>query len=367
MRILICGGGTGGHIYPGLALARYIRKKRQDAEILFVGTARGLEKKIVPEAGFDLKEIAVRAFKKFPPAELWGATVDLCRSIKQSLEIVGNFDPDVVVGTGGYVAGPAVLASRMRRRPIVIHEQNVIPGRTNRMVACWADRICISFEASRVHFKNKGVILTGNPRAGEVVGLTREEGFERLEGLDPRKRTILAVGGSQGALRMNEVMVDLITRGGGLPPGSQLLYITGNSYYEWVKKELGEKPLPGILLMPYLYDMPAALAIADLIISRAGATALAEITARGVPAFLVPSPNVAHNHQYFNARLLEEEGAARIMAEEDFTAVRLAGMMKELFGAPEKLKEMARRSRNMGIPDAASRMYRCLLEAMEEQ
>ena len=365
MRILICGGGTGGHIYPGLALARYIRKKRQDAEILFVGTARGSEKKIVPEAGFNLKEITVRAFKKYPPAELWGATVDLCRSIKQSLEIVRDFEPDVVVGTGGYVAGPAVLASRMRRRPIVIHEQNVIPGRTYRILARWADRICISFEASRVHFKDKRVVLTGNPRAGEVVDLTREEGFERFEGLDPRKRTILVVGGSQGALRMNEVMVDLVTRGG-LPSGSQLLYITGNSYYGWVKEKIGGESLPGILLMPYLHDMPAALAIADLIISRAGATALAEITARGVPAFLVPSPNVAHNHQYFNARLLEGEGAARIMMEKDFTAVRLAGMMEEMFGAPEKLKEMARKSRGMGTPDAASRMYRCLLEAMEQ-
>ncbi len=364
MRILICGGGTGGHIYPGLALARYIQQNEKDPEILFVGTARGLEKKVVPEAGFALEEIPVRAFKKYPPGETWGATVDLCRSIKQSLGIIRRFQPDIVIGTGGYVAGPVVLASKMGRRPIVIHEQNAIPGRTNRILASWANRVCISFEDSRKHFKNRRVILTGNPRAGEVVALSREEGFQRLGRLNPQKKTVLVMGGSQGALRINEVMVDLIMNGGGLPPGSQLLYITGNLYYERVRKQLKGGLLSGVVLMPYLNDMPSALAVADLVISRAGATALAEITARGVPALLIPSPNVAYNHQYFNARLLEKEGAARIIPEEDFTATRLAQVMKELFGTPGRLEEMARKSRDMGIPDAAGRMYRCILEVI---
>ncbi len=367
MNILFCGGGTGGHIYPGLALARYILKRDKDAKVLFVGTSKGLENKIIPAEGFNLEVIPVRAFSKSSAGQLPAITADLFRSTRLAFKIIKQFQPDIIIGTGGYAAGPVVLAARLLCLPILIHEQNAIPGRTNRMLAPWANRVCISFEDSGKYFKSSKVKLTGNPRAGEVIHITREEGFKRLGLLDPEKKTILVFGGSQGALKINDVMVDFIS-GKSLPSETQLFYITGNTYYERVIKELKKGGnLSRVIIKPYLDDMPAALAVADLVICRAGATALAEITARGVPAILIPSPNVAYNHQYYNALLLEKEGAAKIITENNFDTETLAVHVKELFDEPGILEKMAVNSKTMGITDAAERMYDCISEARRKK
>lgn len=362
MRVLLSGGGTGGHIYPALALARHISRRDPEAVILFVGTEKGLERSIVPAEGFDLAFIPASGY----PRRLAGALPagrDFFKGLALARDIIGRFRPEVVVGTGGYVSAPVVAAAVSRRLPAVIHEQNALPGMANRWLSPLAGRVCLSFEASRRSFPHRArTVFTGNPRASEVAAVSREEGRSRLN-LDPACRTVLIYGGSRGAERINQVTLDLLLNGW-LPPGMQLVYITGEIYYQKVREKLGRLPR-GVFLYPYLRDMPSALAAADLAVTRSGATTLAELTALGVPALLVPSPNVVNNHQYFNARLLSDAGAALLVEEREFTALRLRRELEDLFRAEGRLEGMARAGQALGVPDAAERMYRCLLELLK--
>lgn len=365
MRVVFGGGGTGGHIYPALALARYIVAREENAEILFIGTSGGLESQIIPSEGFSLQTIPVRAFQGRSLHKWGSAAADLLRSIRQVRRILKVVKPHIVVGTGGYVSGPVVLGARTLRCPSIIHEQNAIAGRANRILAPLVNRVCISFEDSRRYFSRfSRVTLTGNPRSGEVLGHTRDEAARSL-GLHPGRKTILVVGGSRGALKINEVMTELILQGK-LLPRVQVYYITGQIYYDRVMESLREtgtldrKTGARIFVKPYSGDMPLLLAAADLIISRAGASTMAEITARGLPAILIPSPNVAYNHQYYNARILEKEGAARIILEENLQPDNLAREINRVMEQPEIQEKMARNSRKLGITDASERMYRCM-------
>ena len=359
MRIIITGGGTGGHIYPALALARYLQKEDPAAELLFVGSERGLEQKIVPAAGFKLETIPARGFERSLRG-LGPFSRDLWRGLSRARQIIADFQPEVVFGTGGYVSAPVVLAALLARRPAAVHEQNALPGLANRMLAPLVQRVFLSFEESRSAFPRRSrTVFTGNPRASEVAAMDRVAAQEQLR-LDPSLKTILAYGGSRGALRINEVITDFL-KAGWLPPATQLLYITGEIYYQQVKEQLGRLP-ESVRLYPYLDEMPAALAAADLVITRAGATTLAEITALGRPAILVPSPNVVHNHQYHNARLLEKAGAALLIEEKDFNHYRLRRELDQLGAAPDMLERMARAGKKLAVPDAAGRLYRCLCE-----
>ena len=364
MRVILSGGGTGGHIYPALALARYLQRQEQQTKLLFIGTAQGLEKAIIPAAGFELACIPASGFTR-RPGGLFPAGRDFLRGFARARGIIARFGPAVVVGTGGFVSAPVVAAAVSLRLPVVIHEQNVLPGLANRWLAHLAGRVCLSFEASRPSFPRRAkTIFTGNPRAGEVAALSREEGCRRLN-LDPARQTLLIHGGSRGAAQINRVAIDFLKRGW-LPPAMQLVYISGEIYYREVRDQLGRLP-PGVHLYPYLQDMPAALAAADLAVTRSGATTLAELTALGVPALLVPSPNVVHNHQYYNARLLADAGAAVLLEEHTFNALRLRKEIEHLFrvGAGERLQEMSRAGRALGVPDAAARIHRCLQDLLK--
>lgn len=359
MRMIITGGGTGGHIYPALALARYIRKSDPSAQLLYIGSAEGLERKIVPAAGFDLETIPASGFGK-NLRRLGPFTRDLGRGLTRARRIMAAFNPDVVFGTGGYVSAPVVLAALLARRPAAVHEQNALPGLANRVFAPLVQRVCLSFEESRSAFLRRSrTVFTGNPRASEVVAMDRTTAQKLLK-IDPSLRTILVYGGSRGALKINEVIVDFL-KAGLLPRAVQLLYITGEIYYGQVKEQLGLLPRE-VRLYPYLDEMPAALAAADMVITRSGATTLAEITALGLPAILIPSPNVVNNHQYYNARLLEKEGAALLIEEKDFNPYRLRRELDRLRAEPALLKRMTSAGAKLGVPDAASRLYRCLCE-----
>ncbi|NLZ32632.1 MAG: undecaprenyldiphospho-muramoylpentapeptide beta-N-acetylglucosaminyltransferase [Firmicutes bacterium] len=362
MRMIITGGGTGGHIYPALTLARYAKAQDPAVEILFVGSERGLEKKIVPAAGFAMETIPASGFGG-SLRRLGSFSRDLWRGLQRARRLMASFRPDVVFGTGGYVAAPVILAARLAGRPAALHEQNAVPGLANRMLAPLVQLVCLSFEESRDAFPRRSrTAFTGNPRASEVAAVDRAAAQERLR-LDPSLKTIVAYGGSRGALRINEVMVEFL-KAGWLPPGMQLIYVTGDIYYRRVKEELGL--LPGrVQLYPYLEEMPLALAAADLVITRAGATTLAEITALGLPAILVPSPNVANNHQYYNARLLERAGAALLIEEKNFHPYRLRRELEKLRAEPALLERMARAGAKLAVPDAAARVYRCLCQLAE--
>ncbi len=359
MRIIVTGGGTGGHIYPALALARHIRGEDPGAEILFVGSSEGLEAKIVPAAGFALETVPASGFQRTLRGLLpFGR--DLWQGLSRARKIIADFQPRVVCGTGGYVSAPVVLAARLGRCPAAIHEQNALPGLANRVLAPLVQRVCLSFEESRPAFPRcSRTVFTGNPRASEVAAVERTAAQRELR-LDPARSTLLIYGGSRGALRINEVVTAYL-KAGWLPPAVQLLYVTGERYYRQVREELGALP-ERVRLYPYLHEMPAALAAADLVLTRSGATTLAEITALGLPAILVPSPNVVHNHQYYNARLLEKAGAARLIEEKDFNHHRLRRELEQLQAEPAQLARMGRAGRTLGVPDAGARLYGTLCE-----
>jgi UDP-N-acetylglucosamine--N-acetylmuramyl-(pentapeptide) pyrophosphoryl-undecaprenol N-acetylglucosamine transferase len=364
MRLLICGGGTGGHIYPALALARYALTVDSTVEILFVGTERGLESKIVPGAGFALSTIPARGYQR-SLKQLGPVLRELYAGHSKAKRIIREFNPDVVLGTGGYVSAPVVLAAVFGRRPAVIHEQNALPGLANRILAPMVSKVCLSFEESgRLFPRFSRLILTGNPRAGEAAAACRADGMKRL-GLEPGLKTIVVYGGSRGALKLNRVITEFL-KSGWLPSKTQLVYITGEQYYPAVLDELGSLP-EYVHLLPYLDEMPSVLAAADLVVTRSGATTLAEITALGLPAVLIPSPNVVNNHQYYNARLLADAGAALLIEEKDFNHFRLKRELDLILSNPDIQERMARSSRELGIPDAAERLYCCLTEIVNSR
>ncbi len=359
MKILIGGGGTGGHIYPGLALARYARTQDCAVEILFVGSAAGLESKIVPASGFTLVTIPASGFRRsFKQLGLF--IKDFLGGLRRSLKIIKEYQPNVVLGTGGYVAAPLVMSALLKRRPVVLHEQNAVPGMVNRWFAPFARRVCLSFaETAKKLPPFSKAMFTGNPRASEVSALDREEG-RRYFGLDTGEKTLLIYGGSRGALRLNQVITAYLKENL-LPEKVNLIYVTGDIYYDEVVGEIGKTPAR-VLLYSYLAQMPEALAAADLAVTRSGATTLAEITALGVPAILVPSPNVVDNHQYYNARMLSDRGAAVLIEEKDLDHHSLKEEIDRLLEEPGLLERMGNSSKQMGVTDAAEKLYRCLQE-----
>ncbi len=361
MKLLIGGGGTGGHIYPGLSLARYMLAAGTGSEVLFVGSEAGLEQKIVPAAGFRLATIPAKGFQRsYKQFDL--VIRSLYGGIRQAGIIINEFKPDLVLGTGGYVAAPLVVAALLKRVPVVIHEQNAIPGLANRLLAPFVSKVCLSFaETAKKLSRFSRVVHTGNPRSTEVVNLNRQEGCSAL-GLDRNKLIILIYGGSRGALRLNEVVSDYLKEVA-LPEGVEVVYITGDYYFQEVKDKL--KPLPEqVKLYPYLNQMPEALAAADIAVTRSGATTLAELTVLGLPAILIPSPNVVNNHQYYNARMLAAIGAAVLVEEKDFNPKKLELEINRLISDPGIRSAMREKSKTIGVADAAERLFRSLEEVL---
>lgn len=364
MRLIFTGGGTGGHIYPALALARYIKKVNPKAEILFVGASGGMEEKLVPQSGFRLKTLPVKGLPRALNLRLLQAFYLAGKSSVLAGKIIAEFQPDFVIGTGGYAAAPIILAALTKRKKVIIHEQNVIPGVTNRLLAPWVYKVCLSFEASKKYFlKRSNLCITGNPRASEVGHLEKKTARKILN-MDQDLPFLLAVGGSIGAARLNRSMVEFLLRASG-NKNMQVLYITGERYYDEITKRLKDSKVfelygGRLLVRPYQQEMPLALAAADLIVTRAGATTLAEITALGVPAIIIPSPNVVHNHQLINARELSRQGAAVTIEEENLNGKVLQEEIYSLLYDSSKLAQMQENSKKIGCPDAAENIFKLM-------
>ncbi len=361
MRIIFTGGGTGGHIYPALAVARTVQKMDPAAAILFLGAAGGMEEKIVPGAGFQLETLPVEGFSRQKLLRGLRTAQLLARSCLQARKTMERFRPDVIFGTGGFASAPALLAALAGRKRVIIHEQNVLPGLTNRFLAPWVDLVCLSFEVSKQHYRKKAnLVVTGNPRASEVASLQREEARERLQ-VERERPLLLVFGGSRGAARINQCMLEFLEEMDE-DEKIQVLYITGEMYYDDVvarleKGRIMEKLGSKLTVKPYEQEMPVALAAADCLVSRAGATTLAEITALGVPAVLVPSPNVVHDHQLVNARSLEQAGAAVVLEEGDLKAGAFRAAVNALLHDPARREEIRARSLALGKPGAAAAIF----------
>lgn len=355
MRVLISGGGTAGHINPALAIAGYFQKYH-NAEILFIGTQKGLESTLVPKAGFAMKTVVVEGLIRSLTPKNIAVVYHFLQAVSDCKKIIRTFSPDLVIGTGGYVCAPVMFAAHRMHIPTVIHEQNVIPGVTIKMAARFADVLAVSFADTSKYFKPaiaEKCVLTGNPLRENMLEISYEEARARL-GLDSRP-FIVSLGGSLGARALNRAAADFVND---TDTGEfQFLAGCGKRYYEetlaMVKQEkLSEQ----IRFVPYIYNMEEVLPAADLVIARAGALTVSELTALGRPAILIPSPNVAHNHQEMNARSLEKNGAARVILERELTSERLKQEIADLIFDEKKRSTMSERSKQLGILDGTKRI-----------
>ncbi|MFT9598377.1 undecaprenyldiphospho-muramoylpentapeptide beta-N-acetylglucosaminyltransferase [Mesobacillus sp.] len=360
MKIAVSGGGTGGHIYPALALIREIQKKDENVEFLYIGTEKGLESKLVPRENIPFKSIHITGFKRKISFENVKTILRFLKGVRDSKKMLKEFKPDVVIGTGGYVCGPVVYAAAKMGIPTIVHEQNSVPGLTNKFLSRYVDKIAICFEEAREFFPEQKVVLTGNPRASEVLGQDGIKG--RLSaGLKLKIPTVLIFGGSRGARPINEAVVKSLTELSG--KSYQVLYVTGDVHFEDIQKEVELVGNPeNVIIKPFIHNMPEVLSGVDLTVARAGATTLAELTSLGIPSILIPSPYVTDNHQEKNARALSEHGAARLLLEKDLTGPKLVESIDHILGNEEKLADMKKAAKKLGIPDAAQRLYRLMEE-----
>ena len=358
MKVLIAGGGTGGHVYPGIAVAEELRRIRPDAEVLFVGGRRGVEAQAVPESGFRIRFVQTRGL----PRRAWwrwpGAVLTNLIGFVQALVLVALERPSVVLGTGGYVSGPVSLAAVLLRRPLILQEQNSIPGLANRWLARVADEVHLSFTEARAYFARKDNLkVTGNPVRSYILGGDRATAIAEF-GLTEGRPTVFVFGGSRGAHRINEASIEAMRRLSGRVD-VQFILQTGRDDFEWAKQAVETEHLPARVL-PYLRQIHLAYAVADLVVCRSGAMTLAEIAACGTPAILVPYPHAAHNHQEINARNLVERGAATLVLDRELNGERLAREIAHLLADRQTLRRMSAHARTFARLDAAERLARSL-------
>jgi len=356
LKIIVSGGGTGGHIYPALALIKEIKKLNTSAEFLYIGTEKGLESKIVTREGIPFKTIHITGFKRKISFENIKTITRFIKGVQDSKKLIKEFKPDVVIGTGGYVCGPVVYAASKLHIPTIVHEQNSIPGLTNKFLSRYVNKVAICFEEARTYFPKEKVVLTGNPRASEVIGKDGKAGRASV-GLNASQKSVLLVGGSRGARPLNDAFLNA------LPEVKnkeyQFLYVTGEVHYENVMNQVKAVGNPdNVIIKPFIHNMPEVLAGVDLVVARAGATTLAELTALGLPSILVPSPYVTNNHQEKNARSLSDKGAAILRLEQELTGSQLIKDIDSVLLNQLKLEEMKKASSQIGIPDAATRLYK---------
>lgn len=363
MRIIFAGGGTAGHINPALAVAGYVREQQPDAQILYVGAVGGMEERLVKQAGLEFRGIKISGFsRKLTLLGLKKNVTTLKRIITASIEsrkIIEEFKPDICVGTGGYVSGPVLRKAAQMGIPVIIHEQNAFPGITTKMLAHKAEYVMLAVEQAKKFFDDKcKVVITGNPVRKEVISATQKEAKAKLK-LDARP-VILSFGGSLGARKINEAVIDLIADTA-KTDAFQHIHAYGQ-FGQWFLPSLEDKGVrhsehPNLDIREYINDMQTCLAAADLVICRAGAITLSELQAQGKASILIPSPNVAENHQYHNAMALVSNRAASIIEEKDLTGEVLVRKVKELLSQPDLLREYQQNARKMAICDANERIY----------
>ena len=362
-RIIFSGGGTGGHIYPAMALYRRMKEKNPELEVLYIGTKRGLESSIVPKAGLNFASIEIEGIKRSLSLENLLVGYKMLAATHKAKKIIREFNPDVVVGTGGYVCGPVILAASRLGIPTLIHEQNSIAGITNKFLARFVDKIAICFDDVRKDFKkytNK-IQLTGNPRGQEACQIKSDPMILSREfDLDNSKRTLLIFGGSRGAPAINQAALEGIDHW--LKSNYQVIIVTGRDHYSSLdQKKLEEiNSSANVRVLAYIDNMPELFPVIDLVVCRAGATTLTELTALSLPSILIPSPYVTANHQESNAQSLVKESAAEMILEKDLNHERLEEMVDRLMHDGISLDTMSKNAGRLGIRDASDRIIKLL-------
>jgi UDP-N-acetylglucosamine--N-acetylmuramyl-(pentapeptide) pyrophosphoryl-undecaprenol N-acetylglucosamine transferase len=338
IKVIFAGGGTGGHIFPGLAMAQEFQKRLPQAKIVFVGTARGLEADIVPGYGFRLELISIIGLSRSLNKRLFLFPFYLLKGLSRSNRLLKRETPDLVVGTGGYVSWPVVFLAGIKNIPTLIQEQNSYPGITTRLLAGLVDRVCLAYEDSERYFHSKkNLKVLGNPVRREITEADSKSGFKSF-GLDPDKRTLFIFGGSQGSKTINRAFLQSL-RFLESEKKLQILWQTGKKDFQEIQNQMNKSPIPSTVL-PFIQDMGGAYSVSDLILSRAGALSLAEIISCNKPSLLIPYPFAANDHQRKNAEYLTKKGAAEMILEKDLDGEKLARLAMDLLKDEDRLKSM---------------------------
>lgn len=364
MKIIVTGGGTGGHVYPAVSIAEKIKQERPEAEILFIGTQKGLESDVVVQLGYDFKAIEVEGFRRKLSKGTFKSVYLMFKGFFQAGRLIKAFKPDIIVGTGGYVAGPVMLQGALRNIKTLIHEQNAIPGVTIKLLSPFVDRVCVSYAESFEYFKRKEkLVLTGNPIRDTFKHLDRKTCRNKLNLTHP---TLLSVGGSGGAKAINDGVFELIEAYNNKE--MHLIHITGKSYYEAFMSQLKEKNIvlgSNIKVYNYVYNMPEYMVASDMILSRAGALTLAEIAIVGLPSILMPSPHVAHDHQSYNAMVYEKSGAGIMLKQKDIKENSVLNLVQRHLFEPEHLLKMRCNAKNLAKPQATELIVKEINKCLE--
>ncbi|MGI6325340.1 MAG: undecaprenyldiphospho-muramoylpentapeptide beta-N-acetylglucosaminyltransferase [Bacilli bacterium] len=359
MRAIVTAGGTGGHIYPAIAIINKIKQKEPNSEILYIGTHNRMEKDIIPSYDINYMALEVTGFKRSLSLSNVKTITNFFKAIKKAKKIISDFNPDIVIGVGGYVTAPVIYSAKKLGYKTFIHEQNSIPGLSNKFLSRYADKIGLSLPNSVKYFPKDKVIYTGNPCSEDA--LNKKVIDKREYGLMPDKKLVIIVLGSLGSSILNEQ----ITRSLSLfnDKEYEVLYVTGKDYYEETIKK-GKVP-NNVKIVPYIDNLVRAIKVADLIVSRAGATTISEITAVGIPSILIPSPHVTNNHQMKNALELANKQATIIIEEKDIKGDILVRTIDELFRDVNKYNMMKKNSKQLGIKDSATKIYNILRDIID--
>ncbi len=354
MRMVIAGGGTGGHLFPGIAIAEEMKRRDDKAEIVFIGTDHGIEARIIPREGYPIKFLSAEGFVGVSMVKRVRSLFKMLFSMIDSYKILNELNPDIVIGVGGYASVSPVFAASWMKIPTMIVEQNSVPGLANKVLGKFVRAVGVTYQESISYFPREKTFFTGNPIRMRILKGNREAACS-LFSLEKNKFTIFVFGGSSGAGSINRAVVDSFNHILDLRGDIQFLHQTGEKDYEYVRAAYRQWGFKGTVA-PFIYQMAEAYAISDLVISRAGATTLAELTAIGKPAILVPYPHAAGHHQEFNANKLTEMKAARMILDKKLSGELLAENIRELYADKGLMSEMEKQSRSIGRPDAANRI-----------
>ncbi len=353
MRVIISAGGTGGHIYPALAILDKIKEKEPNSEFLYIGTHNRMENDIVPKRNIPFKTIEIYGFYR---TKIWKnfKTINcFFKGIKECKKIIKEFKPDIVIGVGGYVAGPVVYAAYKLGIKTFIHEQNTIPGKSNSFLSKYATKIGVSFKSTMKYFPVNKTVFTGNPCSENAVKILPAD--KREFNLDPSKKLVLFVMGSLGSSKVNKFLVDTLSLFNN--KNYEILFVTGKDAYDEINKN---KFPTNVKVVPYIDNLPRIMKKTDLIVSRAGASALSEISALGIPPILIPSPYVPDNHQFKNATDLVKGDAAILIEEKELSGDILVRTIDKIINDDNKLKQISQNLKNYSIPNSSTQIYECL-------
>lgn len=353
MRVVISAGGTGGHIYPAIAIINKIKSEEPNSEFLYIGTADRMEKDLIPELGIKYEEIKVSGLKRKLTLENFKVLAQFLKARNKCKKIIKDFDPDVVIGAGGYVTGPVIWAAKKLGKKTFIHEQNSVVGLSNKYLTKYADKVGVSFESTMKYFPKDKVVLTGNPCSEKALNMKKAN--KEDYGLSKDKKLVLIVMGSLGSKTVNDKIVSFLDAFRN--KDYEVMFVTGNSYYEKVKNL---KVPNNVKVVPFVYELPSLMKATDLMITRAGASTMSEILVLGVPSIFIPSPYVTNNHQYKNAMDLVDKNAALILEEKDLTKVNLINLIDKTLSNKNEYNNIKNNLKELGIKDSGARIYELL-------